>query len=222
MQRRRRSATSRSRPTNELAGAAGSCSRSSSAAGSARSPSWKIRTGSLEVLQAVLAEVDAARRRRRAATRSALETSTWPPCRPRRSARRGARPRRCSPRRLEVRRRPCGSRPGRGSGRAASASRPSARRDAPRAHRRTRRRTRRPGCRPRRRRGARTRRAGRGGARRAPPRTPRRRARASSFVDPSMSVKTRVTVPAGRSLLTFVRRRGPSAKPTVRRLASVR
>ncbi len=66
----------------------------------------------------------------------------------------------------------------------------------------TRRRTRRPACPPRPRPRPCRPRGSRAGAPRAPPRTPRSRAPSSSFVEPSTSVKRNVTVPAGRSLHT--------------------
>ena len=73
------SATSRSRPTNELAGRGRFVFEIVFSGGKRSEPSWKIRTGSLEVLQAVLAEVEDASRRDPADRRVASESSTCPP-----------------------------------------------------------------------------------------------------------------------------------------------
>ena len=151
-----------------------------------------------QVLQAMLAEIEESELLGQIVLDQLLARSARPaPARRglrRRCERRGGRPSRRTPR-PSAAARPCGSPSARGSGPAASTRCAVRRRgDCIAALARRRRRTRRPACRPRRRRGARTPRAGRAGAPPAPRRS-RRRARRSSRVEPSMSVKRKVTVP---------------------------
>ena len=169
-----------SRPTNELAGRGRFVLEIVFSGGKRASPSWKIGTGSRDVLEPVLAEVGQLDPRR---ARPSRGETTWPPC-----AAAAMRAREVDVvadvallgevRRAGVQTDPHTDRPGgqrlghRRRGRPPPA--PSGRR----------RRTRRPAYPPRPRRGGAGSRRSRGGDRPAPPRTPRRRARAGASSSP--------------------------------------